>query len=753
MDIEPQSASQEKLPNHDLASVLLLLLIICVFFSPILFGGKTLFGRDITVLAWPMKYFTFKSYHAGHFPLWNPEIYSGMPFLAVMWGALYPLNLIFLLNNFTTAFNLFYVLHYALLAISVYALMRYWKLSAGAALCSSATALLSGYFLSLHAAVSLFYSAVWFPSVFLFYHRYLTEKKSGSLLAMVACLSCEILGGCPEFCILTVVILFLWSPDFANQGVREVLRRGTVLCAAVLLALGITAPQLLPTYSLVSQSGRTGGMAFEAHARWSVSPDDLSTLLLPVNFSGFMEAVPPPEFSLIQSLYMGLFAFYFLCAGTLFSRQKETRFWVCIFFLGIFFALGKYNPLYRLSFEYLPLINFFRYPEKFYFLSAFSQVFLVGFGVDALIKSLSARDSKSALFFCLALVLVVALAVFTPPDRDSGTSIACLVVFIFSCYGFSLGKWNALALKSILLALLLIDLSIKNHMLIPLIDKSFYETPPPAAIRLKQDKDLFRAFVGDLAGSSGQTAPPNLLARQLKIKDVLYPALGTIYGINYADGMRGWGMETQDQWWWASIFDRSDMDKKIRILARGNVKYWIDTEHETVTSTDMPTLEPGNVITLLDALPRAFIVQKARLSEPLKLLNAYYERSFDPLEEVLVSEPECAQTSPVGGSSASVDSLRHTPNQVVIRTRQNGDGFLVLLDSWFPGWTATVDGKPARICRANHFYRSVKTGPGTHTVEFSFEPSGFRTGLLISGATFCTLTAIMLAGLRKRATS
>ena len=74
-----------------------------------------------------------------------------------------------------------------------------------------------------------------------------------------------------------------------------------------------------------------------------------------------------------------------------------------------------------------------------------------------------------------------------------------------------------------------------------------------------------------------------------------------------------------------------------------------------------------------------------------------------------------------------------------MKTNQNEEGFLVLLDTWFPGWKVEVDGQLERIYRANYFYRAVKLGPGYHRIEFSYEPIGLRMGFTISGMTFILL--------------
>jgi uncharacterized membrane protein YfhO len=69
---------------------------------------------------------------------------------------------------------------------------------------------------------------------------------------------------------------------------------------------------------------------------------------------------------------------------------------------------------------------------------------------------------------------------------------------------------------------------------------------------------------------------------------------------------------------------------------------------------------------------------------------------------------------------------------VVIDTRTDAPGYLVLTDTWFPGWQATVDGAEQPIRRANHALRAVAVPAGRHTVEFRYAPASVRLGLGIS---------------------
>ena len=70
-------------------------------------------------------------------------------------------------------------------------------------------------------------------------------------------------------------------------------------------------------------------------------------------------------------------------------------------------------------------------------------------------------------------------------------------------------------------------------------------------------------------------------------------------------------------------------------------------------------------------------------------------------------------------------------------------GFLVLSDTFYPGWKAEVDGNPTEIYRANYAFRAVPVDAGNHTVKFFYTPTHWKVGILISSASLL----IAIAGL------
>jgi uncharacterized membrane protein YfhO len=80
-------------------------------------------------------------------------------------------------------------------------------------------------------------------------------------------------------------------------------------------------------------------------------------------------------------------------------------------------------------------------------------------------------------------------------------------------------------------------------------------------------------------------------------------------------------------------------------------------------------------------------------------------------------------------------------------------GWLLLADTWYPGWEATVDGHPAPVVRANVAHRAVRLSPGRHRVEFAFRPRSAIVGFALTAAGLAILIGgvALLARRGKRA--
>jgi uncharacterized membrane protein YfhO len=98
--------------------------------------------------------------------------------------------------------------------------------------------------------------------------------------------------------------------------------------------------------------------------------------------------------------------------------------------------------------------------------------------------------------------------------------------------------------------------------------------------------------------------------------------------------------------------------------------------------------------------------------------------------------------------------VRDTPNRVVLEVDIRHPGYLVLTDAWYPGWSATLDGRGVQILLADLAFRAVALPePGKHKIVFAYQPVGLRIGIVVSGLTVTGLVARSWSGRRRRSAS
>lgn len=142
--------------------------------------------------------------------------------------------------------------------------------------------------------------------------------------------------------------------------------------------------------------------------------------------------------------------------------------------------------------------------------------------------------------------------------------------------------------------------------------------------------------------------------------------------------------------------------------------------------------------------PRAFLVHRARVvateGEARRIVAG---PGFSPHGEVILLEgrPLAGRSSPGDRATLEVYGAEY----VRVRAVTAAEGYLVLADSFYPGWSARVDGRPAPLLRADVALRAVALAPGEHVVEFAYRPESWRLGGLVSGLTGLALAALWAA--------
>jgi hypothetical protein len=151
--------------------------------------------------------------------------------------------------------------------------------------------------------------------------------------------------------------------------------------------------------------------------------------------------------------------------------------------------------------------------------------------------------------------------------------------------------------------------------------------------------------------------------------------------------------------------------------------------------------------------PRAYLAARGVVEAPDDWsLVRLTDTPFDSRTTVLLERPPetSGPEAVLHGSPVGIDEraeiVQYAPNAVTVRIRASEARYLVLTDSYFPGWQAWVDGVPAEIERANYLFRTVSVPAGDHTVEWRYQPTSLMVGATISAAGVAAMVALATFG-------
>jgi hypothetical protein len=133
--------------------------------------------------------------------------------------------------------------------------------------------------------------------------------------------------------------------------------------------------------------------------------------------------------------------------------------------------------------------------------------------------------------------------------------------------------------------------------------------------------------------------------------------------------------------------------------------------------------------------------------EALRRIRGESRQEFDPLQCVLLEAPPERLRELTGGSLGAGDGahiISYEPNRLLIEANADKPAVLVVSESNYPGWVATVDGKKANILTANYLLRGVILPAGTHRVEMWYQAPAARSGALISALTLLFLVGALV---------
>ncbi len=387
------------------AALLALGLLLLMAFWHIGPAGRVVAGGDLFAYFYPYWAEAARAFRAGRLPLWNPYLFMGVPFLAnSQAGVLYPLNWPFwLLLPSHRALHWSALLHLWIAGCGAYLYARR-ALGLGhlGAWAAGAALALGSYLGAQIEHINQLQALAWLPWALLLWEVAISPRTTrfphralGGLALVVGLI---LLAGHTQSAFIS--LFGLGTVALIPRAGIPLRRRLAVFAGAAVLGSALAAAQLLPTAELARLSVRSGGLPFNERVSFSLSPRYLARALLPT----YGQSVPPENLEYVATLgvtglLLSLYAlhslrFTFLRFTFLRFPYSVFRIPFCLSLLGLFLALGLYNPLYLLLARFVPGFAHFRAPARWLALWTLGAALLAGAGVDALGRAprrLSAR--------------------------------------------------------------------------------------------------------------------------------------------------------------------------------------------------------------------------------------------------------------------------------------------------------------------------------------------------------------------------
>jgi hypothetical protein len=729
------------------------------FYFPLVFFGRALVDYDAFVYFYPQRVFLAESLRQGHLPLWDPDLFLGVPFLANPQAAvLYPLSWLFLIGPVETAYTVQLVLHAFLAAFFTYLLARHaFGAQPLAAVVGGLAFAFGGFAVGQAGHLNQISAAAWLPAVLLAYDRFVVTRRPHWVALGALALALQLLAGHPQETYMSLIVLGIFgvvrAPWRSPRTLAWCAIGGIVLC---LLGAVLAAAQLLPTLELAPLSIRGEGV------NW---PDAVAGSLPP--YLAVRALLPPYWLPVASTEYLGYVGVTPIALGLLavmLGRSRPVLFGVLISFLGLFLSLGENNNSYQTIFTSVPGFDTFRVPARWLLLWDFGVALLAALGADWIGRGALVYFRRPQLWprmLALVFVLIAGLAwqqEMGEPFAQRRTPYAFVAI---AAATLAVGALPHLGRPVLAVGLLV---AMTGTELWAAAEASPARQAPPPAFTQGETVDWLRehgvtdqerllslarpeyvpAVEGNVRASLGalpEATIESVLVAQ-KWHDTLTPNVPLQFGLNTADGYDG-GVLPLLRWLNLSslivpsprpdgvLLTRLEALPSDQMLDLLGVRYLI-ANAGTPGRPDMQTVDFGDLRLFVrpNPVPRSLVVfGVSPATSDTEALERMRRPDFDSSREVVIdgATPVSPTAAPVAVQPDRVSAEAWHAHVSLAQA-----GYLLQREAWYPGWRARVDGVETPVQRADVLFRAVSLGPGDHDVDIFFDSSSFRRGALIS---------------------
>lgn len=724
---------------------LLLGLLVLAQFPQVVLGIETFVSRDFGCFVYPLAHFQRDCFWRGELPFWNPYNNCGVPFLA-QWNTmpLYPPSLIYLTLPLQWSLSFFSLLHLWFAGLGMFFLARRWTGNPFAAAFAGTAFAFNGFTLNLLMWPSHIATFSWMPWVVLAVQS--AWREGGRKIAVAGLIGAmQMLAGGPETIFLTwLIVLALWLQQFVAAGAS---RARMLWCFPTVVALvfALSAAQLLPFLDLVAHAQRQTGYT---DLRWSMPGSGLANFLVPMAFGA--TAIEGIFFQHGQawtsSYYLGIGTLWLALMAALGLRERRIRLLVLISVIALLCALGENTPFYPLVRKVIPPLSFITYPVKFVMVVVFTAPLLAAFSVANL-----ERNRKLLLpVGLILLVLIGSIIAWTQLSSRPGEDAHAALMNGISRAGFLIltggilialtcGARPALLRLGPLALILALWLDIFTH------EPRQNPTVPPGVFteNLARTKLAMRPQP-ELGGSRAMLSPKAALeltrfAERDPANNFLAKRIGYCANVNLLDGV-----PKVDGFFSLTPRAFDAMMTVIYSVTNGN---WAGLEDFLGVSQ---YTSPTNILAWQPRAgfrPLVSAGQKPVFLDDTNTIWTFGRNDFDPATTVFLPPDEHSSVTVSNQTTAAILKSNFSDNTVDFEVQAAAPALVIIAQSYYHDWRATVDGHRVPLFRANVAFQAVQVPQGTHQVHLFYRDSAFQIG---AGISVCACLACLAALIVRR---
>ncbi|HOX55473.1 MAG TPA: hypothetical protein P5205_00935 [Candidatus Paceibacterota bacterium] len=725
----------------------LIALLLFALYPGVISGTHTFFYQDYGLFTYPVARYTKDSFWRGELPLWNPLNNCGVPFLA-QWNTsvCYPLSLVYVLLPLPWGLSVFGLGHLVFAGVGMYLLAERWTQNRLAASIAGLAFGLNGLMLNCLLWTSNLAALSWQPWVILAVEQ--AWQRGGARRIALAALAgaMQMLSGAPEIIVFTWLILtVLWTRELLRH--RVPVWPGLQRFAAVgILVAGLAAAQLLPFLDLLAHSERDASYG-EADA-WPMPPWGWANLIVP-QFHASQSLCDTYHLAgqyWTKSYYVGVGVLVLGLVACWRVRQWRVRCLAGMALVGLVLALGHSGFLYTWLKQLVPALGFARYPIKFIALPLFAIPLLTACGLHAL-QNLPTGKSRQDVHFLIGasvlFLLVTAGILFfahrfpVPEERWPVTCrdgvmrilflaglVGCLVGFLSSC------RVRTRALLGATIVLLVgLDLITAGQRLHPTVDKRAFgplELNMSYRPRLGESRALVSQQANAFLNRLGMTNP---VAFCVTMRGALAQNNNLLENIPKVDGFCSLRLRQVSELM-PALKDAS--------LVRSPLADFLGVACVTA---------PDNVFawqTRSGFLPLITAGQQPMFSTDQECLQAVTADDFKPREVVCMPAPAREFVRAAAVSNATIISPQWSASRVQFGVKTTAPAMVVIAQSFYHNWSASVDGQPARLWRGNYAYQALEVPAGRHEVTLVYRDRAFYLGSAFSALSLSICILLLL---------